>query len=216
MNRFVIESVGTFFIVLTTGLVTVQPTSPLTAAVAIAGAYTAAIYAGGRVVNAHYNPAISLGFFIRGRIPQTSLRDFLGAQLGAAIVGGLAAVFLRGGSAAETTSLQDHVITSLTAEFLFTFVLAWVVLSVTTDPSSERNHYGPLAVGLVVLAGGIAVGEISHAALNPAVALAMAVMKSVEWSDLWVYLVADFGGAAAAAALFNFLQSPPDEETTIA
>jgi aquaporin Z len=99
------------------------------------------------------------------------------------------------------------VVPSLLAEFLFTFALAYVVLNVATAKGTSGNSFYGLAIGFTVLAGAYAVGGISGAVFNPAVAVGVSLMGLADFKDIWIYLVADFAGAAVAAATFKFLNS---------
>jgi aquaporin Z len=210
MSRYYVEFAGTFFYVLTIGLVTLSSLPSWIASVAVACVLTAVTFAGGHVSGAHFNPVLTLAFYLRGELPRAYVRGYLGAQIGAAIAAGFLAVLIRGGSAV-TTSLYSAWLPASAAEFVFTFALVWVVLNVRTVKSLQGNPVGPLAIGLVVLAGLIAVGDISRAAFNPAVALAIAVMRTGEWSDLAIYVVAQVAGGVAATFAFDHLQENKDE-----
>jgi aquaporin Z len=98
---------------------------------------------------------------------------------------------------------------ALLAEFLFTFALCYVVLNVATAKATAGNSYYGLAIGFTVLTGAYAVGPISGGAFNPAVAVGISVMELSPWTDLWVFLVANFAGGAAAAGVFK-LNNPTD------
>jgi aquaporin Z len=93
----------------------------------------------------------------------------------------------------------------LLAEFLFTFTLAWVVLNVATARGTHGNSFYGLAIGFTVVIGAFAVGGISGAAFNPAIALGAMVTGLLKWSNIWIYLLADFIGGAAAAYAFLYV-----------
>ena len=95
------------------------------------------------------------------------------------------------------------------AEVLFTFALVYVILNVATTKSAAGSSYFGLAIGFTVLAGAFAVGDISGGAFNPAVAIGACIMGLLPWSAIWMYLVAEAIGGAAAAMVFRVLQ--PDE-----
>ena len=95
------------------------------------------------------------------------------------------------------------------AEFLFTFALVYVVLNVATAKANTGNSFYGLAIGFTVLAGAFAVGSISGAAFNPAVAVGVCAMGLGTWSNLWFYLVANFLGGAIAGLVF--LQLNPQD-----
>ena len=79
----------------------------------------------------------------------------------------------------------------------------------TSKNTAGNSNYG-LAIGFTVVAGAYAVGNISGGAFNPAVAIGAAMMKLFAWQNLWVYFLANFGGGAAAGAVFKLLN--PDDK----
>ncbi len=98
---------------------------------------------------------------------------------------------------------------ALTAEFLFTFALAYVVLNTATAKATKGNSYFGLAIGFTVMAAAFAVGHVSGGAFNPAVAVGAMIMGMLPWGKLWLYLVAELAAGAAAALLF--LAINPDD-----
>jgi aquaporin Z len=103
----------------------------------------------------------------------------------------------------------------LLAEFLFTFALVYVVLNTATAEGTSGNSFYGLAIGMTVMTGAFAVGDISGGAFNPAVALGITVMGISSWNNIWIYLVADLVGGAVAAVIFQ-LVNPPMQTTPIA
>ena len=96
----------------------------------------------------------------------------------------------------------------MVGEFIFTFALVWVVLNVATAADTDGNSFYGLAIGFTVTAGAFAVGGVSGAAFNPAVAIGAAVMGLVGWSAIWIYLLANLAaGGAAAVAFLAFADS---------
>lgn len=91
------------------------------------------------------------------------------------------------------------------AEFLFTFALAYVVVNTATAKGTAGNSFYGLAIGMTVMTGAFAVGGISGGAFNPAVAVGIAVMKLVSFSQIWLHLVADLAGGLAAGLVFKFI-----------
>jgi len=98
---------------------------------------------------------------------------------------------------------------ALVAEFVFTFLLAYVVLNVATSQDHPDNSFYGLAIGFILFAGVSAVGGLSGAAFNPAVAIAASAIGLFSWSGIWVFLVANFAGGAVAALVFRLL-NPED------
>ena len=99
---------------------------------------------------------------------------------------------------------------SVIAEFLFTFALAWVVLNTATAKGTSGNSFYGLAIGFTVMVGAFSVGGISGGAFNPAVAVGVAVMKLVNFGQIWIHIVADLAGGLIAALAFKFL-NPEDK-----
>ncbi len=111
---------------------------------------------------------------------------------------------------AAVTALVPNVPRALLAEFLFTFALVYVVLNSATAKGTAGNSFYGLAIGFTVLTGAFAVGDISGGAFNPAVAVGITVMGLSAWANLWIFVLANFAGAGAAALAFRQLN--PDDK----
>jgi len=211
--KYVYEFIGTFFLVFTIGMVAIQPgAAPLGfAPIAIGTVLAVMIFAGGHVSGGHYNPAVSLAVFLRGKSTLTDMLIYWVVQ----IVAGLVAAFLvtytkgelatGGGVAVEVPVVNTAavMIPALLAEFLFTFALTFTVLSVATAKGTEGNSFYGWAIGMAVLAGAYAVGGISGGAFNPAVAVGIATMGVITWGNIWIYVVPQLIAGAVAAYLFK-------------
>ena len=125
------------------------------------------------------------------------------------VLAALVVKFLKGGEA--VAPLHPATVPALLAEFLFTFALVYVVLNVATAKGTSGNSFYGVAIGFTVLVGAFSVGNISGGAFNPAVAAGISVMGLSSWSNIWIYLLADFAGGAVAAGAFKAL-SPADRE----
>ena len=211
-RKLVVEFIGTFFLVLTIGMVVLEPGAGSFAPIVIGSALMVMVYAGGHVSGAHYNPAVSLAVMLRGKATATEMVGYWVAQVLAAVVASLAVAAFKEGAAVVATIPPTG--PSLLAEFMFTFALAYVVLNVATTRGTEGNSYYGLAIGFTVLVGAYAVGGISGGAFNPAVAVGLITMGLVGVESIWIYLLADFFGAAVAAVLFNALDLGNDKATT--
>jgi aquaporin Z len=202
MNKYLTELIGTFFLVLTVGMVSGE-LAPL----AIGGVLMVMIYAGGHISGGHYNPAVTLAAFVRGRCSKTDLVPYMVAQVAGAALAALAVSLLRGEGGSP---MNINIGRTFLAEFLFTFALAYVVLNVATARGTAGNSNYGLAIGFTVLAGAVAVGGVSGGAFNPAVAVGACMMKAFAWQNVWVYFLANFGGGAAAGVVFKILN--PDDK----
>jgi len=205
MKNYLTEFIGTFFLVLTIGLVSASGSvlTPL----AIGSVLMVMVYLGGHVSGAHYNPAVSIAVCLRGKLPGNQLVPYMVAQILGASVAGAAVYFLNGTTFAPAPSLGVSSIQALGAELLFTFALVLVVLNVATAKATEGNSYYGLAIGFTVFVGAISVGPISGGAFNPAVGLGPTIVNTVfgegDFRHVWLYLVGPLVGGILAVGAFK-------------
>ena len=213
MAKYLVEFIGTFFLVLTIGCCILAPgDAGSLAPVAIGSVLMVMIFAGGHVSGGHYNPAVTLAVFLRGKCPAGDVIPYMIAQVvGAAVAAGIV-LFLKSGGvdAPDVEPMKPVVIKALAAEFLFTFALVYVVLNVATAKATAGNSFYGLAIGFTVLAGAFSVGAISGGAFNPAVAVGITILGKSAVANIWIYLVANFAAAAAAAYWFKGI-NPTDK-----
>lgn len=209
MKKYLVEFIGTFFLVFTIGMTVVAPGASVLAPLAIGSVLAVMIFAGGHVSGGHFNPAVTLAVWSRGKCATSDVVPYLVAQVGAGVVAALLVKALKGGLVAQAVALAGPLrplaLPALTAEFLFTFALAWVVLNVATNKDTAGNSFYGLAIGFTVLAGACAVGAVSGGAFNPAVAVGLCLMGVVGWGSLWIYLVACPVGGLVAAAVYKLV-----------
>jgi aquaporin Z len=207
MNKYITEFIGTFFLVLTVGCSVVIGGAGVIAPLAIGSALMVMIYAGGHISGGHYNPAVTLGVWLRGRCPTKDVVPYWLAQVLAAVLASLALNYLKGEAQAKPMVLR--VGPALLAEFLFTFALVYVVLNSATAKANAGNSFYGLAIGFTVMTGAFAMGSISSAAFNPAVAVGISFMGLSAWSNIWIYLLANLSAGVVAASIFK-LVNPED------
>ena len=202
MKKVITEFIGTFFLVMG---------AALGQGIGAALVLMVMIYAGGHISGAHYNPAVSLAVWLRGKL---SIGDMIGywmSQLAGAI---LAAIVVANIFGIEGTSKcvipDDGMIKAVIAEFVGTFALAYVVLNVATAKGTAGNSFYGIAIAGTVLAMATVIGKFSGGAYNPAVALGLFIQKTFCLSQLWIYVVGCFGGAVLAALVFR-MNNPDDK-----
>jgi aquaporin Z len=214
MNKYIAEFIGTFFLVLTIGCTVIGAGAGVIAPLAIGAALMVMVFAGGHISGAHYNPAVTLGVLIRGKVNATDVVPYWLAQLaGSAIAALIVSKILRAGVA--VTPITPQAGPALLAEFLFTFALVYVVLNAATAEGTSGNSFYGLAIGMTVTTGAFAVGDISGGAFNPAVALGICLLGISAWANIWIYLVANFAAAIVAALIFQLI-NPAMQTTPIA
>lgn len=200
--KYIYELIGTFFLVFTVGMTVLEPNSAgMMAPLAIGSALAVMVFAGGHISGGHYNPAVSFAVFLRGKLPMQDLFRYWIMQLVGGIIAGYLTIYYKGYP--DQFAIPYETLKAFLAEFLFTFALCYVVLNVAIAKGTKGNSFYGWAIGFTVLAGAYAVGSISGAAFNPAVALGITIMKLSAWTNLWVFFVANLLGGACAALVFK-------------
>ena len=206
MNKYLTEFIGAFFLVLTIGCTGIPAAPGVIPPLAIGAVLMVMIFAGGHISGGHYNPSVTLAVWIRGRCPTKDVVPYFVAQIVAAAAAAGVVSFLVGPG--KPMEIKD-VAAAWVAELLFTFALCYVVVNVATAKGTAGNSFYGLAIGMTVMAGAFAVGNISGGAFNPAVAIGAGLMKLLRFSDIWIHLTAEIAGGAAAGVVFKVL-NPTD------
>lgn len=204
-RKLAVEFIGMFLFVFTVGMATesANKSGAVLAPIAIGSVLMVMVFAGGHVSGGHYNPAVSIAVFCRGKMKANEFLAYIVTQFVAAVLAGLLVTAVGGKEIAGATASTGKM---LVVEFLFTFALAYVVLNVATAKGTAGNSFYGLAIGFIVVVGAISVGWISGGAFNPAIALGATVLGAFKWAHIWIYLLADFVGGAVAAGAFLFIQ----------
>jgi aquaporin Z len=209
MRSYITEFIGTFFLVLTVGFCVVS-NAPL-GALAIGSSLMIMVYMGGHISGGHYNGAVSLAVFLRGKIDASTFIGYLISQLLGALVAAFFVHLVMGATFPLKPALTVTPIAALLVEILYTFALCLVVLNVATSKETAGNSFYGLAIGFTIVVAAIAGGPISGGAFNPDVGtgpiLVDAILKGGSLGNLWLYLVGPFLGGALAAWIYR-LQNP--------
>lgn len=214
MKKYLAEAIGTMVLVLlgcgsavfnggcaTTALV-------LTVAFAFGLSVVAMAYAIGSISGCHINPAITLGCMISGRMGVKEGVGYMISQVVGAIVGSaIIFVLLKGiDVTATTTGANGYTCSTLTAflaEAIFTFIFVLVVLGVT-DANKGNSSLAGLAIGLTLVLIHIVCIPITGTSVNPARSIGPALFEGGQaLSQLWLFIVAPFVGAAIAAIVWK-------------
>lgn len=208
MRKYVVEFIGTFFLVATIGFCVLKPNDAgAMAPLAIGSVLMVMIFAGGHISGAHYNPAVTLAVFLRGKCKAIDVIPYWVAQWAGGTAAALLVLFMKGNP--PVTAAVIDIPKALIAEFLFTFALCYVVLNVATAKANNGNSFYGLAIGFTVLVGAYAVGPISGGAFNPAVAVGITVMGLSAITNIWIFLAANLAGGLVAGLAFKVLN--PDD-----
>jgi aquaporin Z len=202
MNKYIIEFIGTFFLVLTVGL----SANPIAIGVVLA----AMVYMGGYISGAHYNPAVTFGIWIQKKLALSVAGIYILVQLLAAIAGSAIYQVIHGGKMVVSPGSKYSFGAALVAEIVFTFALVTVVLHTAVSNKTKGNNYYGIAIGFVLMAAAFSVGTISGGAFNPAVGLGPNLYNlsylNDHWSNLLLYLVGPMLGGALASLVFTQTQ----------
>jgi aquaporin Z len=165
----------------------------------------AMIYTVGDISGAHLNPAVTLGFFAARRFPGRTVVPYVTSQLLGAIAASLLLHFLFPQDKALGLTLPaGSAMQSFVLEAALTFVLMWVILSVSSG-AQEKGITAGIAVGSVIALEAMFAGPISGASMNPARSLGPALV-SFHFEDLWIYMTATVLGAVLAVPLCRVIR----------
>lgn len=157
------------------------------------------------VSGAHFNPAVTTAMWITKRIDtKGAIAYFVVQILGGAVAAVIAGLVLGNPAVAGGTPAiaADATLTgALIAEIVCTFFLVTVIFGSAVD--KRNSGQAPLYIGLVIVAGILAVGPISGAALNPARYIGPAIVGGVFGPNFWVWIVGPIVGGILAALLYD-------------
>lgn len=166
----------------------------------------AAIAALGHVSGAHFNPAVSLSFFLTRHLAARDLGAYWVAQLAGAAAAGLLLLAIWPGHPADLGATVPSVAAgrALLVEAVLTALLMLVIMSVATD---TRAVGAPAALAIAAAVGlaAIAFGPLTGASLNPARSFGPA-LASGQWRDFWLYLAGPLAGAPLGALAYQFVR----------
>lgn len=201
MKKYIVEFIGTFFLVIVIGLSGGNP-------IAIAFVLTAMVYMGGYLSGAHYNPAITLGIWIQKKIDSKQAIYYMLVQLIAAIIAAATYQLVHGGKIIVSPGQGVGFGAAFIVEAIFTFALVSVVLHTAVSKKNKGNDYYGIAIGFALAAGVYAGGHISGGAFNPAVGLGPNLYDwsalSTHLSNIWLYILGPFVGGAIASLVYTF------------
>lgn len=205
------EGIGTFILVFAgTGSVIVNSISNgavthLGISFVFGAVVAALIYGMGHLSGAHFNPAVTLGFWASGFFPKRRVLPYILAQLLGAIAASTLLLISLGSVAnlGATLPLNGNWLQSLVLEIVLSFILMFVILGSGLD---RRAHVGfaGLAIGLTVGLEAAFMGPITGASMNPARSLGPAVVAGI-WQHHWIYWVAPILGAQLAVVVYRQL-----------
>jgi len=210
MKKYLAEFLGTMVLVLMgCGSAVFAGTDQPFAAVGTLGvalafglSVIAMAYTIGKISGCHINPAITLGMLVANKISSKDAAGYMVAQVLGAILGSAILFVLAQNSGSTTTLTGANGYSDLTvafvAEAVFTFIFLLVVFGSTSKGSA--NGFAGLAIGLSLVLIHIVCIPITGTSVNPARSIGPALFEGgAALSQLWLFIVAPFVGAVAAA-----------------
>lgn len=175
------------------------------------------VYAFGRVSGGHFNPAVSVGAGIGGRMAWREVGLYIVAQLVGAVLGALALFVMMQGFAnfdAEGNMGQNAFgdvgsgyawWAAFLLELVLTAVFVLVILAVT-DERNEHPALAPLAIGLTLAAIHFVAIPATGTSVNPARSIGPALFAGPDAiKQLWLFILAPLIGAAIAGIAYPLL-----------
>lgn len=204
LKRLFAEAFGTFWIVFAgTGAIVIGEVSgaiPHSGVALVFGLTVFAMIAAlGDISGAHFNPAVTIGFYFAKRFPGNAVAPYIASQIaGALIASGLLAALFPHGTLGATQPAGSFT-QSWLLEAILTMGLMFVILSVSTG-ANEKGITAGLAIGSVVALEALFAGPISGASMNPARSLGPALVSG-HIENLLLYLTAPVVGAVLAVVV---------------
>jgi aquaporin NIP len=166
----------------------------------------AAIASLGHISGAHFNPGVSLSFFLTRHLPARDLLIYWAAQLAGAMLAGLALLLIWPGHPADLGATVPSITAgrAVLVEAILTALLMLVIMSVATDTRAVGAP-AAIAIAAAVALAAIAFGPLTGASLNPARSFGPALVSG-QWRDFWVYLAGPLIGAPSGALLYQFIR----------
>jgi len=175
-------------------------------------------YAVGRISGGHFNPAVTLGAVLGGRLPWNQVGIYMAAQLLGGLLAGAVLLGLNHGFegfTAEGNMAQNFFgdqgtgfawWAALLLETLMTAVFLWVILAVTDERNEVNVALGPLAIGLALAMIHFASMSATGTSVNPARSIGVGVFAGTDAIvQLWLFVVAPLVGAAIAGLTYPVL-----------
>ena len=212
----VAEAVGTFlfFFIGAGSILVVTGSDPAATLLIVALAHGVAlavmVSALGAVSGGHFNPAVTLGLWVAGKIDTARGAAYWVAQLVGAAAAGFALAYLFSDVTPAVPALGDGVdmVQGIALEAILTAVLLLAVFGTAVDPRGPK--LGGLAIGLAVAADILFGGPLTGAAMNPARWFGPALAAG-DFTNWWVWWIGPFIGAIVAALLYRYLFAPVEE-----
>ena len=203
MNKYIAEAIGTFALVFCgTGAIIIDGVSggaigTVGIAITFGLIVMAMIAAVGEVSGAHFNPAVTIGFWVSKRFEGKEVLPYITAQaIGAFFASGVLRFLFPDSLTMGETLPAGPWLQTFVFEIILTFFLMFVIIHVATG-SKEQGIIASIAIGATVLLEALFAGPITGASMNPIRSIAPAIVN-MNLEHLWMYIVAPILGSVLA------------------
>ncbi|MDB5053037.1 MAG: family channel protein [Bacilli bacterium] len=208
-KKLIAEFIGTYFLVFAgTGAVVIDAMTKSLTHMGIAMTFglvvMAMIFTFGHISGAHFNPAVTIGFWVHRDITLFEAINYIVTQLLAALLASLSLFYMFGNVANLGATLPAHSWQqSFVLEFILTFVLMMVIFGSAVHKKASQSFAG-IAIGATVGLEAMFAGPISGASMNPARSIGPALISGAT-DHLWIYIAATILGSVVSAFVFRIL-----------
>jgi aquaporin NIP len=217
-QALVAEFIGTFFLVFAgTGAIVVDGMTHAVTHVGVALVFglviAAQVYAFGHVSGAHFNPAVTIGFWAAREFAGARVPFYVCAQLTGAVAASVVLRMIFGNVASLGVTLPNGPESaSFWLELLMTSLLLLVILGSAVHGRAIKSFAG-IAIGSTIALDALFGGPVSGASMNPARSLGPALVAGI-WRAQWIYLIAPIAGAVLAVLIYKLISDTDAEEST--
>lgn len=176
-----VEFYGTFFLTFVANIAGAKALDPdtmqyetaaHTPALAVGMVLAILVYSGGHISGGHYNPAVTFGILLRGKISFSMALLYFVSQMLAGMTGGCVGTYLTGQMAYPYVD-GDGLGKAVAMSILFSFLLVQTVLSTATSKAILGNQWFGLTIGMVVFVFATCAATFPGSVVNPAVSSGM-------------------------------------------
>lgn len=211
LKKYIAELIGTFTLLFcgTGAIIINQETGGVITHVGVATTFgltvAAMIYTLGNTSGAHFNPAVTIAFWLAKTFPAKQIIPYILSQAIGGLLASLTLHFLfplnaqLGSTIPAGTDMQSFIL-----ELILTFILMFTILHVAKG-NKEQGMFAGIAIGSVVLLEAMFAGPICGASMNPIRSIAPAIVSG-NIAHLWIYILAPIIGAILAVVVWKFLK----------
>ena len=198
--KYLVEFIGTFLLLTIIGFFK----NPLIIGVGL----SLLIYLGAKFSGAHYNPAVSISFYLKKTISLRTCIKYIFFQVSGA-TSSATILSIIGKNLIINPSTEESIFLIIASEFFFTFLMMFVILVVAIYPITKGNNYYGIAIGLTVSLGIYLVGNISGAVFNPSVFIGPSLIDYLNGgntiNNIYLYVFSAVAGSLFAVLIYNKL-----------